>query len=59
MAHKKMDKRNWDLEPQKFSAAQFLTYAASTTGGEKLLRASLEVRSLNSEGLTIDNHQRR
>ncbi len=33
---KKKDKGNWDLEPQKSSAAQFLTYVASTgAGGEK------------------------
>ena len=33
---KKNDKGNWDLEPQKSSAAQFLTYIASTgAGGEK------------------------
>ncbi len=33
---KKGDKGNWNLEPQKSSAAQFLTYIASTgTDGEK------------------------
>ena len=33
---KKNGKGNWDLEPQKSSAAQFLTYIASTgAGGEK------------------------
>ena len=33
---KKDDKGNWDLEPQKSSAAQFITYIASTgAGGEK------------------------
>ena len=33
---KKNDKDKWDLEPQKSSAAQFLTYIASTgAGGEK------------------------
>ena len=33
---KKNDKGNWDLETQKSSAAQFLTYIASTgAGGEK------------------------
>ena len=33
---KKKDKGNWDMEPQKSSAAQFLTYIASTgAGGEK------------------------
>lgn len=36
MPRKKKDKSNWDLDPQKSSAAQFLTYIASTgTGGEK------------------------
>jgi hypothetical protein len=36
MPRKKKDKGNWDLEPQKSSAAQFLTYVASTgAGGEK------------------------
>ena len=36
MARKKKDKSNWDLEPQKSSAAQFRTYIASTgAGGEK------------------------
>ena len=36
MSRKKKDKGNWDLEPQKSSAAQFLTYIASTgAGGEK------------------------
>ena len=33
MPRKKKDKSHWDLEPQKASAAQFLTYVAST-GGE-------------------------
>ena len=33
---KKKDKGNWDMEPQKSSAAQFITYIASTgAGGEK------------------------
>ena len=36
MPRKKKDKGNWDLEPQKSSAAQFLSYVASTgAGGEK------------------------
>ena len=36
MPRKKKDKSNWDLDPQKSSAAQFLTYIASSgTGGEK------------------------
>ena len=36
MPRKKKDKSNWDLDPQKSSAAQFLTYVASTgAGGEK------------------------
>lgn len=36
MPRKKKDKSNWDLDPQKSSAAQFLTYIASIgTGGEK------------------------
>ena len=33
---KKKDKGNWDMEPQKSSASQFITYIASTgAGGEK------------------------
>ena len=33
---RKNDKSNWDMEPQKSSAAQFITYIASTgAGGEK------------------------
>ena len=36
MAKKKNNKGKWDVEPQKSSAAQFLTYIASTgAGGEK------------------------
>ena len=36
MPRKKKDKSHWDLEPQKASAAQFLTYVASTgTSSEK------------------------
>ena len=36
MSRKKKDKSNWDLEPQKSSAAQFLTYIASVgTNSEK------------------------
>ena len=36
MPRKKKPSDNWDLEPQKSSAAQFLTYIASTgDGGEK------------------------
>jgi hypothetical protein len=36
MPRKKKDKSHWDLEPQKASAAQFLTYVASTgTSNEK------------------------
>ena len=32
----KNNKSNWDMEPQKSSAAQFITYIASTgSGGEK------------------------
>ena len=30
MPRKKKEKSNWDLDPQKSSAAQFLTYVAST-----------------------------
>ena len=36
MLRKKKGKSNWNLDPQKSSAAQFLTYVASTgAGGEK------------------------
>lgn len=36
MPRKRKDKSNWDLDPQKSSAAQFLTYIASSgAGGEK------------------------
>lgn len=36
MPRKRKDKSNWDLDPQKSSAAQFLTYIASAgAGGEK------------------------
>ena len=36
MSRKKKDKSNWDIEPQKSSAAQFLTYIASVgTNSEK------------------------
>ena len=71
MLRKTEEKCNWDLEPPKSTAAQFLTYVAFTrTSGEKLLRASLgspksEVRSPRPAGnpksdvLTIDNRPRR
>ena len=35
MSRKKEEKSNWDLEPQKSSAAQFLTYVASTGAGSE------------------------
>ena len=35
MARKKKEKSNWDLDPQKSSAAQFLTYVASTGAGDE------------------------
>ena len=42
---KKNGKGNWDLEPQKSSAAQFLTYIASTGAGGRRTKSATRMRT--------------